>query len=90
RNYTLSGISLASVIVEAGETSGTLIQARMCINQGRHLFLLKNLMENKDLTWPEKYVRKGAFVLDSIEDVPAALARIPEYKGARKENTLFE
>lgn len=90
RNYTLSGISLASVIVEAGETSGTLIQARMCINQGRHLFLLKSLLENKDLTWPEKYIRKGAFVLDSIEDVPAALARIPEYKGARKENTLFE
>ena len=90
RNYTMSGICLASVIVEAGETSGTLIQARMCMNQGRHLFLLKSLLDRKDLTWPENYVNKGAFVISSIEDVPAALTRAPEYKSARKEKTLFD
>lgn len=90
RNYTMSGVSLASVIVEAGETSGTLIQARMCMNQGRHLFLLKSLLDRDDLTWPKKYVNKGAFVISSIEDVPSALARVPEYKGSREEQTLFK
>lgn len=90
RNYTTSGISLATVIVEAGETSGTLIQARQCISQGRHLFLLKSLVDRKGLTWPKKYVNKGAVVVSSVEEIIAALQKAPEYRKPENQNTLFE
>lgn len=80
RNYTMSGISRATVVIEAGETSGALIQARQCMEQGRHLFILKNLLDRNDLKWPKKYVEKGAFVIEQVEDVPRALSELPHYK----------
>jgi DNA processing protein len=79
RNYTMSGLSYATVVVEASETSGALIQARQCMAQGRHLFILKSLLERKDIDWPAKYVKKGAFVIERVEDVPEYLQRLPSY-----------
>jgi DNA processing protein len=86
RNYTMSGISYATVVIEAGETSGALIQARQCMTQGRHLFILKNLLDRQDLKWPKKYVEKGAFVIEDIEDIPTALQKLPDYKIDSREH----
>ena len=36
----MSALTEATIIVEAGETSGTLIQARAALKQGRKLFIL--------------------------------------------------
>ncbi len=44
RNAVMSGISSATVIVEAGEHSGARIQARHAIAQGRPLFLMASLL----------------------------------------------
>ena len=46
RNKTMSALTEATVIVEAGETSGTLIQARAALEQGRKLFILDNCFRN--------------------------------------------
>src|SRR5665213_1371160 len=59
RNITMSALSLATIIVEASDTSGSLIQARAAINQNRKLFILKSCFD-KGLLWPEKYLKKGA------------------------------
>ena len=37
RNITMSALTEATIIVEAGETSGTLIQARAAVEEGRRL-----------------------------------------------------
>lgn len=42
RNITMSALTEATIIVEASETSGTLIQARAALQQGRELFILDN------------------------------------------------
>lgn len=68
RNKTMSALSEATVIVEAGETSGTLIQARAALEQGRKLFILASCFD-KGLTWPKKYLDKGAIKVLSIEDI---------------------
>ena len=47
RNITMSALTEATVIVEAGETSGTLTQARAAIKQGRKLFILDNCFKNR-------------------------------------------
>lgn len=44
RNGVMSGISLASVIVEAGMTSGARIQARLSLAHGRPVFLADDLL----------------------------------------------
>ncbi|CAN5440453.1 hypothetical protein BH10CYA1_BH10CYA1_62170 [soil metagenome] len=69
RNYTMCGLSQATVIVEAGETSGALYQARYCLQEGRKLFVMKSLLENSALTWPKTYVKRGAIVLEDIDQL---------------------
>ncbi len=69
RNVTMAALSQATIIVEASDTSGTLIQARACIDQGRKLFILNSCFENKSLKWPEKYLEKGAIRVKNIEEI---------------------
>ena len=60
RNITMSALTEATIIVEAGETSGTLIQAKAALEQKRKLFILDNNFLNPDLSWPRKFEEKGA------------------------------
>lgn len=69
RNETMSALSEATIIVEAGETSGTLTQARAALSQGRKLFILNSCFENKSLSWPQNYEEKGAIRVKGFEDI---------------------
>ncbi len=68
RNATMSALSQATIIIEAGETSGTLTQARAALGQGRKLFILENNFNNLNITWPEKFNKKGAVRLKTYDD----------------------
>ena len=65
----MSALTQGTVIVEAGETSGTLIQARAAIQQSRKLFILNGCFENPAITWPAKYEAKGAIRVRDTEDI---------------------
>ncbi len=69
RNATMSAISGGTVIVEAGETSGSLTQARAALQQGRKLFILNSCFENEKITWPAYYEKKGAIRVYDISDI---------------------
>ena len=69
RNITMAAISDATIIIEASDTSGTLTQARACIEQGRKLFILNSCFENPEITWPAKYLKKGAVRAKNIKDI---------------------
>lgn len=70
RNELMASITNATVIVEASDTSGTLTQARACLHQGRPLFLMRSLTENKNIKWTEKYIGKeGVYILDDISQI---------------------
>jgi len=69
RNITMSALTDATIIVEAGETSGTLIQARAALEQGRKLFILENNFLNPALTWPKKFEAKGAIRIKEYDEI---------------------
>jgi DNA processing protein len=69
RNITMAALSIATIIVEAGETSGTLKQAKAALKQGRKVFILNSNFENPHLTWPKKLEDKGAIRVYDIDDV---------------------
>lgn len=60
RNVTMSALTQATIIVEAGNTSGTLVQARAALNQGRKLFILESCFRKPELTWPARFEKLGA------------------------------
>ncbi|WP_020374972.1 DNA-processing protein DprA [Sulfobacillus thermosulfidooxidans] len=76
RNATMSGISVATVVIEAGETSGALIQADYAIKQGRIVFIPQSAVDNDNLQWPKKFLARSrnAFKFSTIEEVDKVLA----------------
>jgi DNA processing protein len=73
RNVTMSALTEATIIVEAGETSGTLTQARAALHQRRKLFILDSCFERKDISWPANFERRGAIRVRDPEDIWKAL-----------------
>ena len=68
RNRTMSALSDATVIVEAGERSGTRAQAKAALEQGRGLFILDSCFR-RGLRWPEQFAARGAVRIRSYEDL---------------------
>jgi DNA processing protein len=74
RNKTMSALTEATIIVEAGPTSGTLIQARAALAQKRKLFILDSSFRNPDLTWPHEFESLGAIRVRTYDDIRKNLA----------------
>ncbi|MBS0380679.1 MAG: DNA-protecting protein DprA [Proteobacteria bacterium] len=81
RNRTMALLTDATVIVEAGEKSGTLHQGWEALRLGRQLFLMESVASDPALTWPKAMLEYGAQVLtrenleDELADLPEVTAR---------------
>lgn len=64
----MSGISLATIIMEAGETSGALKQADYALKQGRDVLIPQSAIDNPSIKWPKKYVSKGAHAFRTLKE----------------------
>jgi DNA processing protein len=86
RNRIVSGLSLAVVVVEAGETSGALITAEFAAEQGREVFAVPGSILAPQSKGTNKLIQKGALPLLSINDLMQALnlTRMGDHKAARK------
>ena len=86
RNRIISGLSLAVVVVEAGETSGALITAEFAAEQGREIFAVPGGIYAPQSRGANKLIQNGAQPLLSAQDLMQALdiTRIGEHKAARK------
>jgi len=77
RNRTMALLCDATVIIEAGPTSGTLHQGWEALRLGRLLFLTEAVVQNAWLTWPAQMMHYGAQTLSEanlervIENLPA-------------------
>jgi len=74
RNATMSALTDATIIVEASDTSGTLIQARAALYQKRKLFILNSCFERDDITWPARFAKLGAIRVRDLDDIWEHLA----------------
>lgn len=78
RNRTMALLTDATVIVEAGQKSGTLRQGWEALRLGRLLFLMESLANDAQLSWPKEMIRYGAQVL-SRENLEVVLDEMPEF-----------
>ena len=69
RNITMSALTEATIIVEAGETSGTLVQARHALKQKRKLFILESNFSKPNITWPHRFAEQGAIRVRTYDDI---------------------
>ncbi len=69
RNRILSGLSLGTVVIEAGEKSGALITARNAAEQGRDVFVVTGKPDDKNYAGSNMLLRDGAIPIFSAEDI---------------------
>jgi DNA processing protein len=74
RNAVMSGIARATVVVEATHTSGAKMQARLALEHGRPVVLMKSLLEHE---WARDYAqRPGVHVVSEVAEVVDHLDRL--------------
>ena len=72
RNIVTSGLSVGTVVVEAGPTSGARQQAQHALRHGKRLFLLQRLVEHQP--WAQELMKTpGVVAIDDIEEILAAI-----------------
>jgi DNA processing protein len=76
RNAVMSGLALATVVVEASEKSGSRMQARLALAHGRPVFLHQRLLEQH---WARQFAtRPGAHVFRASDEITEKLARLTD------------
>lgn len=90
RNRIISGLSLATIVVEAGEKSGALITAEFAVEQGRDVFAVPGSILAPQSEGTNKLIEEGARPLLKMTEILEVLKleRIPEKQSARKLNPL--
>ena len=86
RNRLISGLCMATVVVEAGETSGALITAQFAVDQGREVFAVPGNILAPQSKGTNRLISQGAHPLLSPRDVLEVLnlTRVPEQREVRK------
>lgn len=86
RNRIISGLSMATVIVEAGERSGAMITAEFAATQGREVFAVPGSIYALRSKGTNRLIRDGALPLLDFGDLLEALnlKQVDEYRYAKK------
>lgn len=88
RNRVMAGLSHATLIIEAGERSGTLITARLAVDYNRELLVVPGSIFGENSKGPHQFLKLGATPITTPEDILEAL-HIEKIETPRNETSTM-
>lgn len=74
RNRLIAALSLATLVIEAGLQSGSLITARLAGEIGRDVFALPGSIHNPVARGCHRLIRDGAMLIETVDELVEAIA----------------